>query len=362
MRIVVTGCAGYIGSRLVGRLKEHGHHVVGIDRNPCADRALDAFIQCDLLKPEMYGSALSEANLICHLAAAKGDWGITREEYQRDNVEATRTLLETANLAGVRRWIFYSTVSVLGPSSSPLPEGAPPKPVTTYGSSKAASEGLFEAYVGAIPDAQVLVIRPSVVYGPGNPPNTNIFRLMDAIYKNRFIMIGRGLVVKTTSYISNLLDAHMFLMNTHLSNDERGLQVFHYVDTPALTTRQLVAMISEEIDKRPSRVYLPLVVASPFALVGDAASVLTGIDLPITSARVRKFCTPTNFSCGKLLDLGYVQRTSNEEAIQRTTNWYLAAQRSGSAYPDNVQDGQRSLAGDELTGETPKLRSTVGRP
>lgn len=333
MRIVVTGCSGYIGRHLVTRLKTQGHHVTGIDRHPYTDAGLDVFVQADLLSSDRYASVLADAELICHLAAAKGDWGITREEYQRDNVEAARALLTAANLTGIRRWIFYSTVSVLGPSPTPLAETAPRRPTTAYGSSKAETEKLFEAYVAATPDAHVLVIRPSVVYGPDNPPNTNIYRLIDAIHRNRFIMIGRGQVVKTTSYIDNLLDAHMFLMNSPLSNGRSSLDVFHYVDGPALTTRQLIAMICDGLSRKPSPVYLPMAVASPFAAVGDAASLLTNIDIPITRARIRKFCTPTNFSCGKLLEHGFSQRTSNEEGIRITTDWYLRAHRSSLAGP-----------------------------
>jgi GlcNAc-P-P-Und epimerase len=56
-------------------------------------------------------------------------------------------------------------------------------------------------------DAQILVIRPSVVFGPRNPPNTNVYRLIDAIHRGRFVMIGGGAEIKTTSYIDNLIAA-----------------------------------------------------------------------------------------------------------------------------------------------------------
>jgi len=328
MRIVLTGCSGYIGSRLAPRLAAAGHEIIGIDRAPLpSPLPLARFIQTDLLEPPAYATALEGADLICHLAAAKGDWGISAEEYARDNVEATRSLIGAAEKAGCGRWIFYSTVSVLGPSEAPLSEQAPRRAINDYGESKARAEELYEAYA-ARRGAQIINIRPSVVYGPENPWNTNVYRLTDAIWRNRFLMIGRGREVKTTSYIDNLLDAHMFLLERAAYPAEGKMDPYHYVDEPACTTAGLVAAISAKLGKKAPSIRLPLAVASPLALVGDAAAALTGLDLPITSARVRKFCTATNFSSEKIRRLGFVQRWSNDEALQATVDWYLTTHAS----------------------------------
>lgn len=324
MRIAVTGAAGYIGSRLVERLVRAGHEVLAIDREaPRAGPGVTA-LQSDLADAAAYAGALAACELICHLAAAKGDWGISDAEYRRDNVTATAALIGAARRAGVRNWIFYSTVSVLGPSDAPLDERAPRRPVNPYGATKAECEELFERYLREEPAARVLVIRPSVVFGPGNPDNTNIHRLMDAIHRGRFVMIGRGREVKTTSFIDNLLDAHEFLA----ARDARlqpaaGLEVFHYVDAPGETTAELVARLYALLGKDGRRLRLPLAVAAPLALAGDAAASLLKVDLPITSARVRKFCTATNFDAGAIRREGYVQRVANEEALRRTVAWYL---------------------------------------
>jgi nucleoside-diphosphate-sugar epimerase len=323
MRIAVTGAAGYIGLRLIGRLREAGHAVVAFDRQECDALGAD-FLRCDLTDPSSYEDSLVGVDCICHLAAAKGDWGISDEEYHRDNYLATRMLIGAARRAGVKRWSFYSTVSVLGPSETPLTERAPRLPVNPYGASKAACETLYESYVAETPDASVLIIRPSVVFGPENPWNTNIFRLIDAIYRNRFVMIGNGHEVKTTSYIDNLLDAHMFLMQRQVTQAWAGVEIYHYVDEPAETTATLVSRIHGQLGKKPPRLRLPLALASSIALVGDAAARLLRVDIPITSARVRKFCTATNFAARCIREHGFIQRVSNNEAIRRTVQWYLA--------------------------------------
>jgi nucleoside-diphosphate-sugar epimerase len=324
MRVGVTGAAGYIGSRLVERLQRAGHVVLALDRaTPVAAPGV-AWLRCDLTDAPAYESALAGLDILCHLAAAKGDWGISDDEYRRDNGVATETLLGCAHRAGVRRWIFYSTVSVLGPSDVALDERAPRRPANPYGASKAECEALLERYAAATPDARILVIRPSVVFGPGNPDNTNIFRLIDAIERNRFVMIGRGREVKTTSFIDNLLAAHEFLMERERLRPATGVEVFHYVDEPGERTADLVAQIDAMLGRKPRRFRLPLALAAPLALAGDVAASLFKVDLPITSARVRKFCTATNFDARRIRAEGFMQPVGNAEALRRTVDWYRA--------------------------------------
>src|SRR4030095_16012792 len=95
-------------------------------------------------------------------------------------------------------WLFYSSVAVLGSSDAVLTERSPLAPRDAYGKSKAEAEKLF--WQRAVEDrtARIMIIRPSVVFGPGNPPNTNIYRLIESLHKNRFFMVGKGDGVKTT--------------------------------------------------------------------------------------------------------------------------------------------------------------------
>lgn len=323
MKILVTGAAGYIGSHLSHRLKAAGHYVVGLDRIKVQDGPYDQFIVSDLLEKDNYRHLLKGIDCVCHLAAAKGDWGISAEEYYRDNTLATRSLIESAEPHRIKNWVFYSTVSVLGPSDTPLPEDAPRQPINPYGATKASCELAFDELAKRQPDFHILTIRPSVVFGPKNPWNTNIFRLIDAIHKKRFIMIGRGKDIKTTSFITNLIDAHMFLMDHKMTRESNGHEIFHYVDQKSDTTDTIVNRIYSALKIKRSRFFLPLYIAAPIALIGDILSVLFKRDLPITSARVRKFCTSTNFDASSIRKLGFEQKVTNQEAIESTVFWYL---------------------------------------
>lgn len=319
MHSLLTGSSGYIGSRLTPKLGQQGYTIRGVDRETAETEGVTSFVHGNLCDPHVARKAVSGVDQVLHLAAAKGDWGISDEEYYRDNLEATRVLIRAGKEAGIKDWVFYSTVSVMGPSYEPIGEEAAFNPINPYGASKAEAEKLFHQLAKDDPETRVLIIRPSVVYGPGNPDSTNIYRLIDAIYNNRFAMVGRGEAIKSTSYIDNLLAATLFLMERM----ERGVQTYIYVDQPALSTGELVKRIYKLLGKKQPSWHIPLAVAAPIAYVSDVAASLTGIDFPITAARIEKFNRSTNFDASAIRELGFTQPVSNEEALQATVEWHL---------------------------------------
>ena len=319
MHSLLTGSSGYIGSRLAPLVGQRSSTVRGVDRVADNSVEVDSFVHGDLCDPQIAREAVSGVDQVLHLAAAKGDWGISEDEYYRDNMEATRVLIEAGKEAGVNNWVFYSTVSVMGPSREAISKDAGFNPINSYGASKAEAEQLFHDLAAEDPEARILIIRPSVVYGPGNPPSTNIYRLIDAIYTGRFAMVGPGEAIKSTSTIENLLAATLFLMERM----ERGVQTYIYVDEPALSTGELVERICQLLDKTPPSWHIPLSIASPIATVSDFAASVTGIDLPITAARIEKFNRSTNFDASAIRELGFEQPISNTEALRATVEWHL---------------------------------------
>jgi nucleoside-diphosphate-sugar epimerase len=320
-RILVTGCSGYIGARLTAALASRGYAVTGLDRRPPADpRGFERFVLADLLDAQHIREALRGVDAVFHLAAARGDFGIPSEGYQRDNVEATRALLEAGRKAGVRSWVFFSTVSAMGPSAASVDEAAPLNPETDYGVSKAEAEALFRALADEDPAACILVLRPSVVYGPGNFPDTNVYRMIRAIDRGRFVMVGDGQTRKTLSYIDNVLAATLFCWD----RVRPGLQTFIYVDEPLLSTAQIVATVCRALGRSIPRWRIPLGPAVALAAVMDGLAKATGIDFPITAARIRKFCTDTVFDAGAIRGLGFRQPVDNERALAATVHWYRA--------------------------------------
>lgn len=332
MRILITGSSGFIGSYLTEVLRDRGHVVVGVDREEPGWSRPDEFVHGDLLEDRTLERAFDDIDCVFHLAAAKDDWGISREEYFRDNVEVTRKLLAAGSDRGVTRWFHYSTVGVLPRGPDPLDEEATLGPETEYGASKAEAEKLFRRFSREHSEYAVTMLRPSAVFGPRHPPTTNVYRLIETIRDGRFVMVGDGDTRKTTSYIENLMAATVFLMRRM----QPSLQVYHYVDDPVMTMNELVGAVYRLLSRSPPHIRLPLWVAKPVAYMSDVAAAVLGIDFPITAARIEKFCTPTNFSASAIRELGFEQPVPNDQAIRRTVDWHL---ETGSMAGSVARDG-----------------------
>lgn len=318
MHVLVTGSEGFIGPHVVAGLLDRGYEVVRLDReHPERASSGPKAVSADLLEASALDERVFDVDYVFHLAAARADWGLSRDDYFRDNVTATRELIKAGRNAGVRRWIFFSTVGVLGPSPEPLAETAPYAPAVDYSASKVEAEVLFRELAQEEPEAKVLILRASAVFGPDQPANTNIYRLIEALAARRFVMVGSGEEPKTTSYIENLVAATLF----GLDRLRPGVSTFHYVDSPVWTTAELVTRVSELLGRRPPRWHVPLPLARRAAALFDLAGSAMGRDLPITSARIEKFNTPTNYASDALRRLGFEQPISMDKALQKTVAW-----------------------------------------
>lgn len=319
MNVLVTGSSGYIGGILVRELASRGYRVKGVDRRPYEGGAVRTFVHGDLCNPSVASESVEDVEAVFHLAASRTDWGVSEDQYFRDNVQATRKLLEAGTKLGVQRWFFYSSVAVMGTKPEPPDESAALRPRGPYGQSKAEAEGLFRSLAANNSKAEVVILRPSAVYGPDNPPDTNVYRLIDAIYRDRFVMVGDGGTRKTTSYIENVLAATLFLFERM----SPGVNTYIYVDDPVLRTGELVDRIHRFLDRNPPRFGVPENVAVAAGRALDVAANVLSKDLPITGARIDKFCRETYFDGSALRREGFDQPVDNRTALRKTIHWYL---------------------------------------
>ena len=325
MTISVTGSSGYIGGSLAEELESHESvsKVRRIDRSPTSSID-ERTIILDLARVSVgkLAEVLKGTDYLFHLAAARTDWGLSYAEYHHDNAVATKNLIDAAQQAGVTQWIYFGTVGVYGPSEEPKNEKAQFAPTTDYGQTKAEAErSLFRAARSY--GWNVGVIRPSAVFSEGQPDNTNIFRLIEANRKRRFVLIGEGAQIKTTSYLQNTVDAAIWLFNRVMEAVTPEIQAFNYVDEPKLTTNQMVRIIRDELGIARPPLKVPRTMVEKPALFFDAIARVTGRDLPITSARIRKFSTATDFDASAIRKAGFAPRYSSIDALIRTTRSHL---------------------------------------
>ncbi|WP_333735829.1 NAD-dependent epimerase/dehydratase family protein [Streptomyces sp. IBSBF 2806] len=222
MRAVVTGAAGFIGSRLCEHLLSCGDEVIGVDaltefydpvlkrRNLARVLGRDrfSFRRGDLLRfrPE---SLFATADAVYHLAGqpgVRGSWGADFPLYLERNVLVTQRVLEAARDTGLRRLVFASSSSVYGDAETyPTRETLRPRPVSPYGVTKLAAEQLCETYrtVFGVPAAS---LRLFSVYGPRQRPDMAFSRLVAAACGHRtFPMYGDGGQSRDFTYVDDVV-------------------------------------------------------------------------------------------------------------------------------------------------------------
>jgi nucleoside-diphosphate-sugar epimerase len=326
MKVVITGSSGYIGQALIERWSLRPEvSIVGIDRAPPAAglAARFQFVQADLATPpsawptEMF----DDIDTVVHLAAARGDWALSSADYFRDNVAATEGLLSTSWAARAQRWIFMSSVSVYGPSDAALSEDAPLRPIGAYGQSKLASEERFRQFASQH-SLQWCIIRPSAVFSPGHPPNTNVYKLIESLRTFPVPLIGSGANRKTLTYLPNLLQ----LIDWCLAGMQDGRQagaIYNYVEHPVQSVAELIATL-RSAGVRPARTLpVPLGLALAAAWPVYQLGRLIGIDLRVTPDRVRKYSANTWYDASRVRRDGFDPAVGLEAALTATARWHL---------------------------------------
>ena len=167
MKILVTGATGFVGQALLGELGRRGHRVI-----PAVRRIVG--LPHEVLVPDMsaqadWCAALTGCNAVVHLAARvhvmRDDTADPLAEFRRVNVEGTLNLARQAVAAGVRRFVYISSIKVNGESGIYC-ERDDPAPQDAYAQSKMEAENGLMALARSTA-MEVVIIRPPLVYGPG---------------------------------------------------------------------------------------------------------------------------------------------------------------------------------------------------
>jgi len=221
--VLVTGCAGFIGSHLSEELLKKGWHVYGIDNfHPYYSRKLKEHNMENLISNTMFnfinGSILSSADLenlpndidyVFHFAAIAGVRNsiLHPEEYFKINVEGTQRLLDKYH--NIKNFILASSSSVYGDldeSCLPVQEKHPLKPISPYGESKRQAEDIciksFKDY-----GRKTTILRFYTVYGPRQRPDeaiTKFIRLAQA--KKPIPIYGDGTKERDFTFVSDIVN------------------------------------------------------------------------------------------------------------------------------------------------------------
>lgn len=307
----VTGATGCIGSALVFRLANEGWQVIALVRDTTQADFLNQLpnvkiVEAELADQERIAEAIHGCQTVFHLAAkVHAALGTSPEEFERDNITGTRNIVAAAIKNQVDRLIFFSTVAVYGESDEMLDETSLPKPSTDYGASKLEAERI----VLAASELKTTVLRLPVVYGARD--RGNVAKLVEAIRRNRYFIVGDGRNLKSMVAVQNVIDAALIA-----ASDQRAIgRTFIVTDARPYSQREIAATIAELLDcRKPLKLpRWPLFVAGRAA---DVIEKLTGINLPISSDRIRKLSNNTVYSSAKIEhELGFKPRIALREGL-----------------------------------------------
>lgn len=268
--ILVTGATGFVGSALVARLAREGLETRACIRggDACMPAGIHVVRVAGLTADSDWSQTVAGVDAVVHLAArvhvmddtAADPW----VEFRRVNVQGTLNLARQAAAAGVRRFVFISSIKVNGEATkvgAPFSADDIPAPLDPYGVSKMeAEQGLRE--LAAQTGMEVVIIRPPLVYGPGVKAN---FQAMMR-WLARGVPLPLGAIQNRRSLVA--LDNLVDLIVTCLDHPAAVNQTFLVSDGEDLSTTQLLRRMGQALDK-PARL-LPV----PAALLSLGAAVM----------------------------------------------------------------------------------------
>jgi nucleoside-diphosphate-sugar epimerase len=303
--ILVTGASGFVGGALCRQLGTLGTF------NVRAPSRRDA----ELAATTDWAPVLAGVDTVVHAAARvhvmQENGNDSQAEFRRVNVDGTLVLARQAAAAGVRRFIFISSIKVNGELSQPgqpLRADDTPAPQDAYGVSKhEAEQGL--QLLAAATGMEVVVIRPVLVYGPG--VKANFLSMLRWVQRGVPLPLGALPNRRSLVFVGNLVD----LVVTCLDHPQAANQVFLASDGQDVTLSQLLRAIGQALG-RPARL-LPM----PPVLLHMAARVLGRSDL------AQRLLGSLQVDIGKNHQLlGWTPPFTLEQGLNLTARAFLDAQ------------------------------------
>lgn len=295
--VLVTGVSGLVGRAVERRLGFLGCPVMGAARHGHRLSSGSEAFTAALLPDQNWSAVLVDCRAVIHLAARvhvmRDTAGDPLSAFREVNTAGTLNLARQAAAAGVRRFVFVSSVKVNGEQTTPdhpFHHDAAPAPQDPYGISKREAEDGLRA-IAAQTGMDVVIMRPPLVYGPG--VKANFATLMRAVQ--------RGLPLPLASVTHNrrslvALDNLVDLLITCLDHPAAANQTFLVSDGEDLSTADLLRRLGRAMNK-PARLFpvpVPLLRAGA-ALLGkrDVAQRLLGnLQVDITHTRETLGWTP----------------------------------------------------------------------
>lgn len=262
MIITITGASGFVGKNLEKYLKDKRYAIKKLS-----------------LRNENWGNHLQKESLaIIHLAGKAHDTTNTLadEDYYKVNRDLTIELFNQFLHSSIKDFFYFSSVKAVADAVDDiLVEDVIEVPLTPYGKSKLEAEQYLLSYT--IPEGKRLfIIRPCMIHGFGNKGNLNLL----------FKVVEKGVPWPLASFHNQRsflsIDNLNYLIEKMVSNKELPSGVYNFADDDALSTNELVTLISETLGKTPKLWNIPVGLINATVKIGDV------LPLPLNSERLKK--------------------------------------------------------------------------
>jgi nucleoside-diphosphate-sugar epimerase len=297
--VALTGATGFIGRHLVRILPRAGYEVRVLLRTPTSlPSGRTGAVIGDLAHPLNLAAALRGVAAVVHSAGPSfGMSGLPEQDHRNLSTEATVMLAHAAQRAGVKRFVFLSSIAAQcgAHSSKVLTEDDEPKPDGPYGLAKLAAEQGIAQF-----DIDWVALRPVLVYGPGMKGNmARLLRIARLPVSLPFAALAAR---RSLLSLSNLADAIEIVLGSP-SKLRRPLIV---ADPDAMTVAEMIAALRLGLGRRPGLFPVPMSLLKTSLLAAGAHRELRFLTEPLIA------------SAAALRDLGWVPRISTQEGLAAT--------------------------------------------
>ena len=313
MKVSIIGGSGFVGSNLAKLFTKNNTNFQILD-NVNSKFFPEKYIHGDIRNNDDL-KQIADSDILINLAAVHRDDVRPLSLYDDINVEGSRNICKLAKENGINKIIFTSSVAVYGFAKPNTNENGEINYFNDYGRTKYLAEEVFVDWYNEDPINRTLVIiRPTVIFGKGN--RGNVYNLLSQIHSKKFAMFGNGENIKSMAYVKNVAA----FINHSLSFDQ-GLHLYNYIDKPDMNMNKLVSITRKVLFNKPNvGLRMPAFVGKLIGYIADLISFLMKKNLPISSIRVKKFLSTTQFD-SSIEITGFEAPYGIEDGLQKTLKY-----------------------------------------
>ncbi|GHU72223.1 epimerase [Spirochaetia bacterium] len=324
MYITIIGGSGFVGTRLTARLLASGYGVKIADKNDSM-RYPQLRVYADVRESETLEKELAGSDIVINLAAEHRDDVTPRSLYDDVNVTGAENVCKACTKLGIKKIIFTSSVAVYGFAPIGTDETGKINYFNDYGRTKWFAEEKYREWLVSNQKNSLTIIRPTVIFGEQN--RGNVYNLLCQIAGGKFPMVGNGTNIKSMAYVENIAA----FIEYNLDNTA-GEHLFNYIDKPDFDMNTLVTEVNRILGKSGKLFRWPYWLGYFGGLCFDVLAKVLHKKLPISSIRVKKFCSNTMFEAVNIRKTDFKVPVTLIEGLERTIKYEFINKTNGNVF------------------------------